>query len=46
MQNRQFVFCVVWLVASAACLIVGAVVGMIRSRQLAAHIASLEAKSA
>ncbi len=46
MQNRQFVFCVVWLVASAACLIVGAVVGMIRSRQLAAHIASLEAKNA
>lgn len=46
MQNRQFVFCVVWLVASAACLIVGAAVGMIRSRQLAAHIASLEAKNA
>ena len=46
MQNRQFVFCVIWLLASAACLIIGAVVGMIRSRQLAAHIASLEAKAA
>ncbi len=46
MQNRQFIFCVIWLLASAACLICGAVVGMIRSRQLAAHIASLEAKAA
>ena len=43
MGNRQFVFCVLWLTASAVCLIVGAVIGMIRSRQLAAHIASLNA---
>ena len=46
MQNRQFIFCVIWLLASAACLIAGAVIGMIRSRQLAAHIASLETKAA
>ena len=46
MENRQFVFCVIWLLASAACLIVGAVVGMIRSRQLQAHIASLNAQTA
>ncbi len=46
MQSRQFVFCVIWLLASAACLIGGAVVGMIRSRQLAQHVASLEAKAA
>lgn len=46
MQNRQFIFCVIWLLASAACLITGAVIGMIRSRQLAAHIASLETKAA
>ena len=43
MENRQFVFCVIWLLASAACLILGAVIGMIRSRQLQAHIASLDA---
>ena len=46
METRQFVFCVIWLLASAACLLVGAVVGMIRSRQLKAHIASLDAKAA
>ena len=43
MENRQVVFCVIWLLASAACLILGAVIGMIRSRQLQAHIASLDA---
>lgn len=41
MENRQFIFCVIWLLASAVCLIVGAVVGMVRSRALQAHIASL-----
>ncbi len=46
MQGRQFTFCVIWLLASAACLIAGSVIGMIRSRQLAAHIASLETKAA
>ncbi len=42
MENRQFIFCVIWLLASAACLIVGAVVGMVRSRALKAHIATLD----
>ena len=46
MESRQFVFCVVWLLASAACLIVGAIVGMARSRALQAHIASLDAQKA
>ena len=46
MENRQFVFCVIWLLASAACLILGAVIGMIRSRQLRAHIASLDTPAA
>ena len=46
METRQFVFCVIWLLASAVCLIVGAVIGMIRSRQLKAHIASLDARTA
>jgi len=41
METRQFIFCVIWLLASAACLIVGAVVGMARSKALKAHIASL-----
>lgn len=41
METRQFVFCVIWLLASAACLIVGAVIGMARSKALQAHIASL-----
>ena len=45
METRQFLFCVIWLVASAVCLIVGAVVGMIRSRALKAHIASLGAET-
>ena len=43
MEDRQFIFCVIWLLASAACLLAGAVIGMIRSRQLQAHIASLDA---
>lgn len=46
METRQFIFCVVWLLASAACLLAGAVVGMIRSRQLRAYNASLDAKAA
>ncbi len=45
METRQFLFCQIWLIASAACLIVGAVVGMIRSRALKAHIASLGAET-
>lgn len=45
METRQFLFCLIWLIASAACLIAGAVVGMIRSRALKAHIASLGAET-
>jgi hypothetical protein len=46
MESRQFTFCVIWLTASAACLIAGAVIGMIRSRALQAHIATLNAGAA
>ena len=46
MEGKQFTLCVIYLLASAACLIVGAIVGMARSKALQAHIASLEAKSA
>ncbi len=46
MEDKQFIFCVIWLLASAACLILGAVIGMIRSRQLRAHIASLDTPAA
>ena len=46
METKQFITCVIWLVASAVCLIGGAVVGMARSRQLQALLASLEAKNA
>ncbi len=46
MENRQFIFCVIWLLASAACLLSGAVVGMIRSSQLRRYQATLDAKAA
>ncbi len=46
MGTKQFTLCVFYLVASAACLFVGAIVGMIRSRALKAHIASLGATAA
>ncbi len=41
MENPQFVRCVLYLVLSAACLFVGAFVGMTRSKQLKAHLQSL-----
>lgn len=41
MENPQFIRCVLYLVISAACLFVGAFVGMTRSRQLKAHLQSL-----
>ena len=41
MENAQFTRCVLYLVLSAACLFVGAFVGMTRSKQLKAHLASL-----
>ncbi len=46
METRQFIFCVIWLLASAVCLLAGAVIGMIRSRQLQSYLASLDAKTA
>lgn len=42
MTDGQFIKVIIYLVASAACLLVGAVVGIIRSRELKAHLASLE----
>jgi len=41
MENPQFIRCVLYLAISAACLFVGAFVGMTRSKQLKAHLASL-----
>lgn len=46
MGDKQFILCIIYLTASAACLLAGAVVGLIRSRALQAHIASLDAKAA
>ena len=46
MGDRQFAWCVFCLVASAACLFAGAVIGIIRSRALQAHLATLEAQTA
>ena len=46
METRQFIFCVIWLLASAACLLAGAVVGMIRSRQLQRYQATLNIQAA
>ena len=43
MENPQFVRCVLYLLLSAGCLIVGAVIGMNRSKQLKAHLAKLGA---
>ena len=41
MENPQFVRCVLYLLLSACCLIAGAIIGMNRSKQLKAHLASL-----
>ncbi len=41
MESGQFVRCVLYLAISAACLFVGAYVGITRSRQLSAHLKSL-----
>ena len=46
MEGKQFTICVIYLLISAACLLVGAVIGIIRSRALQAHVASLNAQSA
>lgn len=46
MGTAQFIRTVLYLVLSAACLFAGAVVGFIRSRALAGHLATLESKAA
>ena len=46
MEGKQFTICVIYLLISAACLLVGAVVGITRSRALQAHLASLNAQGA
>ena len=43
MGNAQFIFTVVCLALSAACLFAGAVINLKKSRALSAHIASLQA---
>ena len=46
MQTAQFLRVVVYLVASAVCCFVAGVVGIRKSRELAAHMATLEQKVA
>ena len=46
MQSAQFVRVIVYLVASAACCFVAGLVGIHKSRVLAAHMAALEQKAA
>ena len=41
METPQFIRCALHLVLSAACLFVGAFVGMTRSKQLSAHLKAL-----
>ena len=43
MGNAQFIFTVVCLALSAACLFAGAVINLTKSRALSAHLASLQA---
>ena len=43
MGNAQFIFTVVCLTLSAACLFAGAVINLKKSRALSAHLASLQA---
>ncbi len=46
MQTAQFIRVVVYLAASSACCLVAGVVGIRKSRALAAHMATLEQKAA
>lgn len=46
MGDGQFIRLVLYLVLSAVCLIAGAIVGVIRSRALSAHLATLDTKAA
>ncbi len=45
MSDGQFIYCVSLLIGSAALCIIAAVVGMIKSATLAAHVAELEKRS-
>ena len=46
MSQGQYMRVMLYLALSAACLFTGAVIGISRSRALAAHIASLDSKAA
>ena len=46
MQNAQFIRVIIYLVASAVCCFVAGLVGIRKSRVLAAHMATLEQKAA
>ncbi len=46
MENGQFMFCIVCLIASGVCLILSAVINFIKCNELEAHIKSLEAQKA
>ena len=46
MSDAQFVRTVVFLSISAACLLLGAAIAVVRSRALAAHVASLDSHAA
>ena len=46
MGDAQFIRVIIYLVLSAVCLFLSAVVNSVKSRQLSRHIASLEAKTA
>lgn len=46
MGTAQFTRVVLYLVLSAVCLFAGAIVGIIRSRALAGHLASLDSQAA
>ncbi len=46
MSEGQFAATVTFLCLSAACLLAGAAVGVVRSRALAAHVASLDSRAA
>ncbi len=45
MSDGQFIYCISLLIASATLCIIAAVVGMIKSATLAAHVAELEKRS-
>ena len=46
MENPQFIRCTLYLLLSAACLLVGAYYGFTRSKALSAHLARIEKKAA